>query len=366
MSSGLWPTRVDEVTTEWLEAALQEVSGGAGLRAFSVERIAEGVGLMTNLYRLELHWETAAAGAPGSVVMKLASDNPAAVGVVTTFDLYAREAGFYRDLAERTLSRTPACWAVEHDPSTQSVLLLLEDAGAGRCVDQVVGATEGQVFSVVEELAKLHASWWEHRALAELAWLPSIAGPVNTAGVPMALDACVPHAATFLRLPEWYAQYRETVTEVLARLAELPSTLVHGDMRLDNLFFDVGTDPLLVVDWQIVMRGPGIYDLAYFLSQSVTVERRRAVERRAVETYRRRLVELGVDPPSVEELWDGYRLASLFCVCYPLIAGGTVDPADERAVALCRQMTERCISVVEDLDAVALLAMAGVVSRSPA
>ena len=47
----------------------------------------------------------------------------------------------------------------------------------------------------------------------------------------------------------------------------MPHTIIHGDYRLDNLFF--GTDEsdyeLAVIDWQIASRGGAAYDVAYFI-----------------------------------------------------------------------------------------------------
>ena len=60
-----------------------------------------------------------------------------------------------------------------------------------------------------------------------------------------------------------------------------PRTIVHGDFRMDNLFFGQreGDAPVVIVDWQGTLRGKGAHDLAYFLSQSMPVADRRANER---------------------------------------------------------------------------------------
>jgi hypothetical protein len=51
---------------------------------------------------------------------------------------------------------------------------------------------------------------------------------------------------------------------IVAKFLTGSRTLVHFDYRADNLFFDELTrkNPVVVLDWQLVMWGPGTYDLA--------------------------------------------------------------------------------------------------------
>ena len=54
-----------------------------------------------------------------------------------------------------------------------------------------------------------------------------------------------------------------------------PVTLVHGDFRLDNIFFyDDGS--VAVIDWQLAMRAPGQTDLVYFCANNLMTGDRRA------------------------------------------------------------------------------------------
>jgi Ser/Thr protein kinase RdoA (MazF antagonist) len=143
------------------------------------------------------------------------------------------------------------------------------------------------------------------------------------------------------------------VPAILDRLSEPPVTLVHADYRLDNMFFATAPehDPLVVIDWQLMSRGRGTYDLAYFLAQSVEPERRERIEIDAVRQYHERLCEHGVTGFSVEQCLDDYRLATLWSMVYPITAGGGMDLANERGVALATAMATRCFAAIEHLDA---------------
>lgn len=110
-----------------------------------------------------------------------------------------------------------------------------------------------------------------------------------------------------------------------------------------------------MIDWQLVLRAAGVFDIAYFMSQSVPIDVRRQLERDVVTHYRDRLIELGVEAPTFDELWDGYRLAVVLCLVYPVVSGGTADPDDERSMNLARAMLDRCATASEDLNGLSFL-----------
>ena len=350
-----FPTCIEEVSLEFLNENLRTAGGGGTVIGYTTERIGEGVGLLGKLDRISLQWDGASTDAPETVVGKFATDNEEALAVVTTFNFYEKEVNFYNTLADKTLTRTPEVHVAVHDPATQQFVILMEDASSGEMGDQVTGATPAQVEATAEELVKLHASWWQSPVVAESPFIYDLMHPINYEGIPHALDAYQPISSQILDLPSWYDRYRAAVPSVLERLAAQPFTLAHGDPRLDNLFFGVGDDPLLVIDWQIIIQAPGVYDLAYFMSQSVPIETRRDMEADVITHYFDRLVELDVSPPSRQELWDTYRLACATCLVYPAVGGGTVDPDDGRAVDLVKAMLDRCVTAAEDLGSVALL-----------
>ncbi len=78
----------------------------------------------------------------------------------------------------------------------------------------------------------------------------------------------------------------DACVELLERLSEPPLTLLHGDYRLDNLFFDPGAeDPVVAIDWQICGLGRSPYDIAYFMSQSLSPEDRKVADEQVLRTY---------------------------------------------------------------------------------
>ena len=67
------------------------------------------------------------------------------------------------------------------------------------------------------------------------------------------------------------------------------------------------------------------------------------------------LGESGVQKYSCEECWEDYRISSLFCWLYTVIALGTLDVANERGLALFTANIERNSAALLDLNASELL-----------
>jgi hypothetical protein len=139
------------------------------------------------------------------------------------------------------------------------------------------------------------------------------------------------------------------------QLARPPRTLLHGDLRLDQLFFAVGAGdpPVTALDWQITGMGRGAYDLAYFLGQSLPTEIRRTNEGLLIKRYTERLAEHGVDYPR-DEIMRDYRITTAFCFIYPVIVGGRIEMANERHLDLLQIIFNRAAAAIEDHDALAL------------
>jgi thiamine kinase-like enzyme len=90
-----------------------------------------------------------------------------------------------------------------------------------------------------------------------------------------------------------------------------PLTMIHSDYQAENLMFGANPDTLSVVDWQFVGRGRGIADVAYFLSDSMSIADRQAIEEDLLLSYLQILRERGIDGYTLEEAMHDYRLCLL-------------------------------------------------------
>ena len=152
------------------------------------------------------------------------------------------------------------------DEATHDFVLVLEDLGRLRVADQIVGCTAADAETVIDAIAGHHAYWWESDRLASLPWLKRIrhttvprgfgqqlrgrlAARSSRGSAPTCPRNCVPSASGSPSMVPWFFD----------QIARPPHTFLHGDLRLDQLFFAVGADdpPVTALDWQITIEGTG-------------------------------------------------------------------------------------------------------------
>ena len=350
---GWFPVDPQFVTPQWLS----EVLGGE-VRDIRLEQIGIGVGLLGRLYRVHLD----GTDVPGSVVLKLPTlDKRARSALGEDLELYLREVHFYNEIGLSNPLPPARPYFAAIDAATHDFILVLEDLHRLRVNDQTVGCTPGDAEMFVDAIARHHAHWWESDRLATLPWLINLTDSPFAAVVAENAEAAWPRFFELVggdlspqmrafgqRLPSLVPWYCE-------QLARPPRTFVHGDLRLDQLFFAVDPDdaPVTLLDWQLSAVGRGAYDLAYFLSQSLTTDTRRACEAELIERYRERLSGHGIDYSSTELRRD-YRLTVAWCFLYPLLAAGRIEVTNDRQVKLLQTMTGGAAAAIEDHDALAL------------
>ena len=125
-----FPTSVEEITPAWLAEAT-----GFPVEEVDIEQIGAGIGVMSALYRARLTGE----GCPATVIVKLPGLAEESVFTSTVLRMYLREAAFFSELAAHAPVRVPACHHATIDPETSEFVLVMEDLGGLRVVDQVKG-----------------------------------------------------------------------------------------------------------------------------------------------------------------------------------------------------------------------------------
>ena len=358
------PATPEELSADWLTDALRSTGtiGGANVVSYESQRVGEGAGFIGQLALVTLRYDRPEEGAPASLIAKFPAVDPGGREIGNIFRFYEREARFYEQIAGEIDIRTPRCYYNGMDLTAGEFILLLEDLAPACVGDQLEGCTAAEMRLAVREVAKLHATWWDHPRLESLDWMPYINDRVNQSAegaYQRALPAFVEFVkdkvpASIVALAE---KQQHRVIASLDRMVTRPITIVHGDYRMDNLFFQTpqGGSPLAVIDWQIANRGVGVFDVAYLLSGNVDSRIRKAKERDVLKMYHDTLLAGGVKGYSFDKCWDDYRFCVLFCLVYNVIGMGTLDMANERGVAMWTSWLKRTAAAIEDLDAADLL-----------
>ncbi len=358
------PQRADDITPEWLTAALRAASTihDATVTHVAHERLAEGAGFVGQILRVTPTYDRDEPGAPATLIAKLPSLDDGGRTLAGMYGLYEREYRFYTELAPQIAFRTPRCYYAAGDAAAVSYVLLLEDLSAtGAVGDQVRGCTPEQASLALQQLALHHASWWDHPQLTQMPFIQPGIDLVNAglttypAAVPLAIATFGDRMTPEIRdaLPDMGPR----ITAMMEQYRDRPMTLTHGDYRLDNMFFGnegSGYD-LAVFDWQSPSQAWGAYDIAYFLYGNVDIETRRAHEMEALRTYHDTLLANGVTGYPWEQCLDDYVSSLVVSLAIWIINAATLDTANERGRELFTIIFDRLVAAVTDHNALSRL-----------
>jgi len=381
------PEQIGDLTPEWLTPTLREEGhlSGAG-KVVSVERevLGEGEGFMGDIVRLRLSYE--GGEGPASVVAKMPRLENRAFGELV--GVYERESCFYEELAGDVPVAVPRLYLSQFDrhavsdrqKGTMSLanrlpqrlmprvtrmalwaagrrkrryLLLLEDLGDATSGDQLAGADADSCAVVLTTIAKMHAALWESPALEGRYWLVPLAGDSRVRQsmfLEMRGSFRERHPELFddefERLVAWVG---ENGVETIERMQEeAPETLVHGDLRLDNLVFR-GDEPVFF-DWQAIRRGPAAYDVAWFLS-GASDDLTPGDEAELLRTYHAALEEHGVRGYPFEAFERHYRMGLLTTVqTLGLLTILDIGVGENRGAEMARAWVRRLRARLETLD----------------
>jgi aminoglycoside/choline kinase family phosphotransferase len=346
------PAAIDDIETGWMQDVLR-----AHIDAIDVVPIAAGEGFMGQLARVNI--TSADPTVPRSVIVKLPTSDPGGRMIGEMMRVWEREHCFYRDVAADLSIRVPHAYLNTLDPPC----LVLEDLAPAVPGDHLAGATRRQAEQSIDLLAQHHAAWFGHPSLATFEWLPGLddpsvltLGPMFEMGWPGFLDR---YAA---ELPErclrWCEQFVPGIPTWIEGHHDDPFTLIHGDFRLDNLFFaDDGT--VAVIDWQLSMRAPGQTDLVYFCANNLTIPVRRELEDGLIDRYVAAVHAAGVpaDQVTADGVRRGYVEGMLFYAASFGASLLSIDPANERGAALFDELVRRTFAAVDDLDSGTLMGL---------
>jgi hypothetical protein len=357
------PRSIDEVDERWMTEVLRisgAIDAATSVSSLQSTQFAVGAGLLSLLYRTELGYDGGAG--PATVIVKLPIDHPVQRGIADGLGFYPREIRFYTEVAPKSSITVPHVHAALIAEDSSDFVVVMEDLSGRPMADQRVGATWAQVLASVDAMAAFHAGWYGSPDLDGLTdtFLP-MENPIYLHALPGVFMAGWPLAkerAAHILTPELVAfgdRYVELLPFFLSQ-ANSPATLVHGDWRLDNLFFADGDDggEVTVIDFQITGMGAGAYDLGYFVSQSVAPEVRAGREIELIDRYLARLAERGVTLDRDAAI-RSFKIAVAQCFIYGVSGFPSYDDLPERSQDLIMLLLDRAGRAILDLDAIAEL-----------
>ncbi|MFQ5608037.1 MAG: phosphotransferase family protein [Candidatus Zixiibacteriota bacterium] len=227
-------------------------------------RIGEEYGLSSQIYRVR--WE---------------SDQAWQSAVIKLWDIYGpagvREVLFFRAFGEKTGSKIPSCYYAAFDEKTRRGVLILEDIGdSGKCVqgDCLKTLAVEYALPLARSLAGIHTTWLEREELDSARWLPCVREWGRDA------DWIKLRGEEFLerfgdRLDSFGRSLLRNIERGMAVadecLAGGETTLLHGDLHMDNVLFVRDTKRPVILDWARASKGLPVIDLGELLFVSANL-----------------------------------------------------------------------------------------------
>lgn len=344
------PARAGDIDVAWLDDALQARHPGARVESVEIAARAE----VTNHHAWLRVRYAEPAGAPESLFCKMLPEEPARRAAIARTGMGIREARFYDALASSLPFRVPAAHVVRFDDGDGAFVILLEDLKRAGCSVSTgpESVPPDAAAAALVELAALHVRFEDP------------ARRKNEAGFVQPPDPPSDYGST--RLAFALAHHRDDFGDAFAEASRLyidhpealhalwsagPSTVIHGDAHIGNLFFEHGRTGFL--DWGMIVVSTPLRDVSYFLQMTLSVDDRRAHERRLLSHYldaRRALGGSALDP---DESFQTYRIQAAYLApasCQVVTLPADATPARRRFAGAFQQRAE---AAIEDLEACA-------------
>ena len=354
------PASVDAFTPEIMTQLVQQLHPQAVVERFDIIKALQyGEGMVSTAARaiLEFHYKAGTGeGLPTRVILKLAYDLEELPS-----PLYVNEVNFYHHLRSEMTIETPVTLGAHYDAESRHFALLLEDLTerSANFPNALSPLALTEVEAVLDNLAKLHAKYWQSpRFAGDLDWLEThVSGDLADF-----MNKAVPHVIqqeidTNCFKHELVAKMNSSGDELLQGLlavqlhqSTLPQTLLHGDTHVGNVYMLPDGPGLL--DWQLMVRGYCMHDVNYLITTALPVNLRREHEQGLLQGYLSQLSAYGVArPPSFDEAWREYRRTLIWGVYIGWLTTNVANYGWEiQAVNLVRLTT-----AFDDLDTMVLV-----------
>lgn len=310
------PTSIDEITSDWLTAALRTRVPGATVLKSTIVDVAHSTTTKVRL-RLELDEAGRRAGIPELVILKGEFESHSrGLG-----HMHEREVRGYRDVFPRIPLTTPTCYFADYDAERQQGLILMDDLVA-RGVEFCHASkpqTPAQIERRLSILARFHAQTWNRPELrgngpwADLVDFFDVMRDFfdweTEAGTWYRFVTSPRGAATSIRFHD-RAWMIDSWDRMVRFAKTLPYCVLHGDVHLGNLYLDVDGTPGFLDT--LASRGPGMVEVSYHVSASLDSFDRAGAEQQLVHHYLQELARHGADAPSLDDAMHQYGVFLLY------------------------------------------------------
>lgn len=290
---------------EWIGDIL-----GAKILSLEATLLSESRGFQSTTWHLRLEAETPGT-CPASVILKSEASDADFQAFSRLNNAFGREVGIYTHITPQLEQHQPQVYGC-HDGETS--WLLIEDLTHLRSGDQVIGLSLEESLASVRRMGQLHARFWLDPALKDHRWLPPHGFWFGQPKPEIADDFFRTYGTRFGKeVCRLYRAVQEQSEAIDQAIDARPWTLVHGDLRADNLLF--GGEPedpeAVIIDWSWAARSLGAIDMAFLVGGSTPLAQRLGHHDALLQAWHASLLEGGVRDYPLEEARRDLQLSAL-------------------------------------------------------
>jgi aminoglycoside/choline kinase family phosphotransferase len=216
----------------------------------------------------------------------------------------------------------------------------MEEIKKARNIDQIRGLEWKDLRSAVLAIAQVHSQFWNSPALKKAKGLP-LHHYMRAHQLKQNLPRFLRWANLSDENKDLFSTLPDRVPSVLARLKKCPFTLVHGDLRSDNIFFQRKT--VRFIDWGLSFVGCPAFDLARLVGGSSRKPLTLLQHVKLFSLWHSELLRHKVRNYPSHEAWQDYRDAVLLTLTIPVTNAPTLAKFSTRGHKMAKLITTRFI-----------------------
>jgi HAD superfamily hydrolase (TIGR01509 family) len=262
-------------------------------------------------------------GQTSDYVVKFENENPNSLSdMANRLQLYQREYYLYENLSTVLPLKIPKYISVLKDDFGYKKGIVLENmlVRDGFKLNLNLNTENIDVsLKIIDAMARMHAKFWDKNIKTKYPELKMTDDPIFRPFLQEFIDA---RMETFKQ--KWentlsvqdmatYESMKTQFSDVQVRLSNKNTTLLHGDIKSPNIFYDRknGDEPYFL-DWQHCGIGKGVQDLAFFIIESFDILHMNLLFPIFKNYYYKKLMEYGV----LNYSFDLYTQDLKDAICY--------------------------------------------------
>ena len=312
----------------------------AGPSRFLVRPLAGSTGFLSRIF------VATRQGDARRYILKVGSDIPERRQWAGELHTFARELAAYRLLAPLQGKLSPRLFSGTSVTNGSDGLLLLEEIHEGRSRDQLRGLTWPELASAARSIARIHARFWNSSALRKSQDLPRH-HYMRAHEIRRYLPGFLRWAKLSSKERALFRHLPRQVSAALSRFRKQPVTLVHGDLRSDNIFY--GCNSVKFIDWGLALAGNALFDLARLAGGSARKPLSLLQHVDLFKIWHTELLRHGVRNYPLHQAWQNYQDAVLLTLTIPVTNAPMLAKFSDRGRKMAKLISRRFIFSAREL-----------------